>query len=190
VTRRSAFAVATALLALATAAGCRGSATVAAAASSAPACVAPGSAPPSSTGGGTPLPDLRLPCLDGGAPVRLAALGRPAIVNLWASWCGPCRTEMPAIQRYADRAAGTVTVIGVDTGDTAAAGSSVLHDLGVRYPNLFDEDKRLLTAVGRVALPVTLFVDAAGRIRSVYNGQPLSEDSLATLAHDRLGVAP
>jgi thiol-disulfide isomerase/thioredoxin len=62
------------------------------------------------------LPDLTLPCFTGGRPVGLADLRGPAVINLWASWCGPCRTELPAMQRLADQAGDRLRVVGVDTG--------------------------------------------------------------------------
>jgi thiol-disulfide isomerase/thioredoxin len=109
------------------------------------------------------------------------------IVNLWASWCTPCRAELPAIQRYATTSG--VTVIGVDTGDTTAAATSVIDDLGLTFPVLSDTGRSLLAAVGRSALPVTLFVDAQGGLRYLYNeGTALTEETLAALATAHLGV--
>jgi len=144
---------------------------------------------PTTGGGPDAIPDLSLPCFDGGAPVRLAGLGRPAVVNLWASWCQPCRAEMPEIERYASGAAGRVTVVGVDTGDTRTGGASVLADLGITYPNLYDQGQLLAHAIGRSALPATLFVDAGGRIRHIANGgSPLTVAALTDLVKRHLGV--
>jgi thiol-disulfide isomerase/thioredoxin len=136
------------------------------------------------------LPDVTLPCFTGGGRVRLTAIGRPTIFNLWASWCAPCRTELPAFAAYASRSGTGVSVIGVDTSDTRSAGSALLQDLKVAYPNLYDQQKRLLDGVGRSALPVTLFVDAGGRVRYLYNATPLDEATIARLAHTYLGAAP
>jgi len=135
-------------------------------------------------------PDVALPCMAGGHPVRLSALGRPAVVNLWASWCEPCRDELPAIQRFADRAGDRVLVLGVVSGDTRSAASGTAEDLGVRFPAVFDDDKAVLRDVGKTALPVTLFIDGTGRIREVYaSGTPLDEQSLTSLVRDHLGVS-
>jgi thiol-disulfide isomerase/thioredoxin len=144
---------------------------------------------PAASSRGSALPDLSLPCFAGGARVRLAALGRPAVLNLWASWCTPCRVEMPAIQRYATRAATQVTVVGVDTADTRTGAGSVIQDLGITYPNVYDERQLLLHGLGHTGLPTTLLVDAGGRVRHVYAGDPLTEASLAGLVHTYLGVA-
>jgi thiol-disulfide isomerase/thioredoxin len=135
------------------------------------------------------IPDLALECLSGGGAVRLTRLHRPAVVNLWASWCAPCRTELPAFQAYATRVGDRVAVIGVDTGDTRTAGTALLRDLGVGYPTLFDDQRRLLSAVERSALPVTLFVDADGGLRYVYNSTALDEAGISRLAQTYLGVS-
>jgi thiol-disulfide isomerase/thioredoxin len=134
------------------------------------------------------VPDVTLDCFEGGGVVRLTDLHRPAIVNLWASWCAPCRAELPAFQAYAVGHPGTVAVIGVDTGDTRTAGGALLQDVKVTYPTLFDDQRRLLTGVGRTALPVTLFLDAGGGLRYVYNSTALDEPAIARLAHTYLGV--
>ena len=134
------------------------------------------------------IPDLTLDCFSGGGRVRLTALHRPAIVNLWASWCAPCRTELPAFQRFADTVGDRVLVIGVDTGDTRDAGAGLMQDTKVAFPTLFDAKSALLSGVGRSALPVTLFVDGEGGIRYLYNDKALDEAGLARLAREHLGV--
>jgi thiol-disulfide isomerase/thioredoxin len=134
------------------------------------------------------VPDLTLDCFPGAGRVRLTELHRPAIVNLWASWCGPCRQELPAFQRFAGTVADRVLVLGVDTDDTRDAGSGMLADAKVTFPNLTDPRRRLLSGVGRGALPVTLFVDADGGIRYVYNDVALDDAALARLARTYLGA--
>jgi cytochrome c biogenesis protein CcmG/thiol:disulfide interchange protein DsbE len=133
------------------------------------------------------LPDVTLPCFTGGQPVRLAALRGPAVINLWATWCPPCRTELPAMQRLADRAGDRLRVVGVDTGDQRDAAASFGADTGVGLPTLFDPDKTLMTALRRTALPVTVFVDAAGRTY-VYNSVALDDAKLARLVREHTGV--
>ncbi|BFU41916.1 TlpA family protein disulfide reductase [Krasilnikovia sp. MM14-A1004] len=138
------------------------------------------------SGAGAALPDLELPCFTGGAPVRLAGLRGPAVVNLWASWCEPCRTELPAMQRLAAQSAGTLTVVGVDTGDDRDAAAGFATDKRVTMPTLYDRDRKLITALGRTTLPVTVFVDARGR--SHVEPLPLTEESLAARVRDWTGV--
>jgi thiol-disulfide isomerase/thioredoxin len=157
---------------------------------SGPPCVAPASSDAGpAAGSGEPLPDITLPCFAGGQPVRLAHLGEPTVINLWASWCAPCRTELPEVQRYAERAAGRVQVIGVITSDPNRGGAqSLIDDLGLRFPMLYDEPATLRTQVGVQALPVTLLVDAGGRVAYRYNARPLDEAALADLVDRYLGV--
>jgi thiol-disulfide isomerase/thioredoxin len=135
------------------------------------------------------LPDLTLPCLRPGADVRLAEITGPALVNVWASWCAPCRTELPALQRYAERAAGRVRVIGVDSGDVRDHGRSLVDDLGVRFPMLFDDREALRGALAAAGLPVTVFVTAERRIAYVYNLRALDDATVEQLAERYLGVA-
>ena len=133
------------------------------------------------------LPDVTLACFTGGQPVRLAGLRGPAVINLWATWCPPCRTELPAMQRLADRAGDRLRVVGVDTGDERDAAASFGADTGVALPTLFDPDKTLMTALRRPALPVTVFVDAGGRT-FVYNAAALDDAGLTRLVREHTGV--
>ena len=148
---------------------------------------APPSAAPSAGTGGAELPDLKLPCFTGGEPVRLTELRGPAVVNLWASWCGPCRDELPLMQRLADRAGGRLHVLGVDVGDGRDAAASFGAGQQVTMPTLYDRDRRLLTALGRVTLPVTVFIDAAGR--EYVHAEPLrAATELSELVRTHTGV--
>ena len=139
-------------------------------------------------GTGVPLPDLSLPCFTGGQPVAVGGLRGPLVVNLWASWCAPCREELPALQRYADRVAGAVRVLGVVTGDRRAAAASLAEELGIRFPALEDTGERLRAELGAVGLPATAFVDSAGRVRYVHQEPGLDESTLAALVEEHLGV--
>ena len=108
------------------------------------------------------LPDVTLPCFTGGGEVRLRDLRGPAVINIWASWCGPCRDELPVIQGLADRAEGRFTVVGVDTGDSRSAAASFAADRDVSFPTLFDQKKRFADELGVTMLPATVFIDADG----------------------------
>ncbi len=148
---------------------------------------ATGSTPPAGApAGGKLVPDVALDCFAGGPQVRLRELGRPAVVNFFASWCAPCREELPAIQRLADT--GQVLVIGVATRDTRSASADLARDKGVRFPALFDPAQALLARLGRSALPVTLFLDASGRIAHVHADTALTDDTLNQLVRDKLHV--
>jgi thiol-disulfide isomerase/thioredoxin len=139
--------------------------------------------------GGRPVPDLTLPCFTGDEPVALPDLRGPAVVNLWASWCPPCREELPDLQRYADRAAGEVHVVGVVTEDGWDRAASFAVDFDLEFPSLFDRDGALPARLGTVGLPVTLFINEAGRLVHVYQGPPFDESRLSELVEEHLGVA-
>lgn len=109
-------------------------------------CTALTDGPTAPTGDAAPvgdlLPELSLPCFTGGAPVALRDVAGPAVINIWASWCPPCREELPALQRLSQRSAGQLRVIGVNTRDSREAAQSIGEDFGVRFPTLFDQGRR------------------------------------------------
>lgn len=138
------------------------------------------------------LPDLALPCLGGGADVSLRTLtGVPTVINLWATWCRPCRDELPLFQSLADRAdPSELRVLGVVTEDPGPERAlRFVADVGVRIASLVDDSGDLAKAVAARGLPTTVFVDADGAIAYVYSSHPF-EDSvlLDDLVHDHLDV--
>ncbi|MGN9893223.1 TlpA family protein disulfide reductase [Micromonospora sp. L31] len=139
-------------------------------------------------GAGAMLPGLILSCFTGGTPVALRDVRGPAVVNVWASWCPPCRKELPAFQRLSERAAGRLQVIGVNSRDTRSAAQSIGEDYGIRFPMLFDQGEALQRELGRNALPLTLLVDAQGRVRHTDATGALDDARLAALVRQHLGV--
>jgi thiol-disulfide isomerase/thioredoxin len=134
-------------------------------------------------GGTAKLPEISVPCFTGGMPVKVNRLHGPLVVNFFASWCAPCREELPAFQRLAD--SGRVPVLGVATDDRRAASLSLAIDLGVRLPTLFDASGEFRRARGEAALPLTLFVAASGEVTS-YSGPALTDETLGSLVTQRL----
>ncbi len=123
------------------------------------------------------LPDVTLPPLQGdGEPLELASLDGPAVVNLWATWCAPCRRELPAFQDVSEQRT-DVSFVGVDIGEDAAAAQAFLDELGVTFPQYADQEAELTDALGTAALPVTLIVGDDGQITTTHIG-PLSVDDL------------
>jgi len=113
------------------------------------------------------MPPTALSTLEGDHPVdlRTAAAGRPVVVNLWASWCGPCRQEMPTLAE-AQRREGTVGFLFVNQGESEPAIRAYLASLGLPlYEVLLDPGSQLGPAVGSRGLPTTLFYDGKGFAR-------------------------
>ena len=135
-----------------------------------------------------PLAGITLPCFTGGEPVPLDRLGRPMVINLWASWCPPCRDELPELQAFADEMGDRVLVLGVATDDRWSAAAWAGIDFGVRYPNLFDPEKVLLRALGRNALPVTIVVEADGSVAATDVSGSLTVPELRALVSENLGL--
>jgi peroxiredoxin len=123
-------------------------------------------------------PDFSLPDASG-QTVRLSDLrGRPVIVNLWASWCIPCRSEMPALERvHRDYHAQGLALLGVNATnqDSRAAALDFVQAEGLTFTVLFDDDGAASSRYALRALPTTFFIDAAGIIRDVVVGGPMSE---------------
>lgn len=113
----------------------------------------------------------------------------PAVINVWASWCGPCRKELPAFQRLSERTAGQLQVVGVNTRDSRGGAQSIGEDFGVRFPILVDQGDALQRELKRNAFPLTLFVDAQGQIRHLDATGALDDAQLAKLVRQHLGLA-
>ncbi|WP_422754292.1 TlpA family protein disulfide reductase [Micromonospora sp. WMMD708] len=144
--------------------------------------------PAAADGGGSPLPELVLSCFTGGAPVKLRDIHGPAVINVWASWCPPCRQELPAFQRLSVRAAGQLQVIGVNSRDSRDGAQAIGEDFGIRFPVLFDQGEALQRELRRTAVPLTLLVDAQGRIRHTDTSGALDDARLADLVRRHLGL--
>ncbi|MGW3999972.1 TlpA family protein disulfide reductase [Amycolatopsis sp. NPDC004772] len=132
-------------------------------------CPAPGPAQPVEQ-----LDGVTADCLGDGARVDVgkALAGAPVLVNVWASWCEPCRTELPVLQEYAKRP-GAVRVLGVQVQSPAKDGLELLAKLGVHLPSVYDGNGQ--TGPVRTALkvpprlPASYLVTATGEVRFIAN---------------------
>lgn len=140
----------------------------------------------------TALPDLQLPCLgaaDGAPGLPLQRLtGRPTVLTLWASWCGPCREELPAFARLSTDAGAALRVVGIASQDVQGNSVSYAADNALPFPSLQDRSGDLGRALRRRGLPLTVLVTADGSVAQVYQGAPLTDSTLRALVRDALGV--
>jgi cytochrome c biogenesis protein CcmG/thiol:disulfide interchange protein DsbE len=126
------------------------------------------------------LPHERL----AGPPVTLASLrGHPALVTFWASWCGPCAREAPALERFSNfintknNPSGKARLVGVDWSDGLSGARSFVRRFGWTFSNLRDSDGTVGLAYRVTGLPTTFVIDSSGRIRATLRG-PQDERSL------------
>lgn len=111
--------------------------------------------------------------------------GMPVVVNVWASWCAPCRAEMPLLDRAAEEYAGRVTFIGVASKDSREAAGGFLEDIGVDYPSLFDASGDIRADLGLRGFPTTYLFDRDGELREAVVGG-ITEQRLAAQLQDLL----
>ena len=138
------------------------------------------------------LPDVTLPCLGGGPDVDLSSLRGPMVVSVWASWCGPCRHEMPILQAFHQQYAGRVRVVGIDYQDPQTGGAmDLVRKTGATYPLLADAQGDLDRAAPFPhlgALPFLALVDADGKVVHQEFTALQSEQQLVDLVHQHLGA--
>ncbi|CCG01480.1 TlpA family protein disulfide reductase [Blastococcus saxobsidens] len=134
------------------------------------------------------LPALVFECPGGGSLDLARAPGVPMVVNLWGSWCPPCREEMPVLQEFAELAGDDVRMVGVISKDGLPQAASFAEDAGVTFPSAFDGEGELMAELGLNALPFTYFVDAGGALVHTEAGPVGSLDELRGLVAQHLGV--
>jgi peroxiredoxin len=142
---------------------------------------------------GFPAPDFTLDTLGGEFATLSAYRSKVVIVNLWASWCGPCRAEMPAIQKvYAANRQRGLEVLAVNSTfqDSQADAQEFAQNLGLTFPILLDRDGAVSKRYLLRALPSTFFIDRKGVIRSVVFGGPMTEAVVQTKIEALLQEAP
>lgn len=116
-----------------------------------------------------PLAGITVPCLGAPGTVDLAAAlaGRPALLNIWASWCPPCREEMPALAGYAAQP-GAVPVIGINVQDRPADALTMLADVGIGYPSVADPQGALQRALqAPPVVPVSYVLRPDGSVQMI-----------------------
>lgn len=137
---------------------------------------------------GDRLPDVDLTALSSGATSSLAGIEGPAVVNLWATWCAPCRAEIPDFEEVHLARGDEVRFIGVNVGDDADDALEFIDDVGATYDQFADFDGDASTALRATAMPVTVVIDAGGVITTRHLG-PLDQDGLNEAIDDALGIS-
>ena len=141
--------------------------------------VRPSPKPVSTADIGQAAPSLRLPLVGGGEMDLESFRGRPVILNFWATWCEPCRAEMPALERaqqqYREQG---LAVIGVDMQERDDEIQAFLSQVGVTFPSLVDRTGEVTRQWRATGLPTTFLIDRQGIIRDVRVG-PLTDEMLA-----------
>jgi len=132
------------------------------------------------------LPDSNLELLDGG-DYPLRQTGQARALNLWGTWCAPCRAELPAFEHVASRVKG-VEIIGINTGDKADAARNLVDELDLSFRQIFDPNATVQSSLRITGMPATIFVDEQGEIVQIHSGE-LTASELEKLLTDLLGAS-
>ena len=136
-----------------------------------------------------PALNIELPCTDGRSSVVLNEVRGPAIINAWASWCNPCREEIPVFKELAQLISGKIQIIGIDVEErNKEEGINFAAEMGMSWPQLFDQDDRTKSSFG-MGIPVTLFIDGQGKVVYKKTG-PLKDLTSALSIINTLGLLP
>lgn len=121
---------------------------------------------------GDPAPDGGLPRLEGGGTESLADYrGGWVLVNIWASWCEPCREESPALEEFQGEHGGErFTVLGIDSSDLSDDGRRFVEEFGLSYPQLHDGDGDFADEFGATGVPESYLIDPQGKVRVIAKG--------------------
>ena len=137
------------------------------------------------------LPDVEITALDGGERGRLSEIDGPAVINLWATWCGPCRREIPDFEVIHQARGGEITFVGINIGDDRDDVVAFLEDVGATYDQYLDPEGFVSTELKATSMPTTLVINAEGVVTTRHLG-PMDQDDLneaidEALASDTVG---
>ncbi len=120
---------------------------------------------------GEAAPDFALKST-AGRNLRLKEMrGEVVLINFWATWCGPCRQELPQLNKLHEQyAKAGFTLLGINVDADAKSAAAMAARLGVTFPVLHDRDKRVSRLYGVDTMPATLIVDRSGKVRHVHRG--------------------
>lgn len=135
---------------------------------------------------GDALPDVDIVPLAGGQSISLADVDGPAVVNLWATWCAPCRREIPDFEAVHRARGDEVRFVGINIGEDADDAAAFLAEVGATYEQYLDPEGYVVTELGAATMPVTLVLDADGAISTEHLG-PMDQDDLGEAIDLALG---
>jgi cytochrome c biogenesis protein CcmG/thiol:disulfide interchange protein DsbE len=131
---------------------------------------------------------IEMECLDSTVGARLGGLRGPMVVNVWGSWCGPCKEEMPVLRAFHERAKDKVQLIGVDVEEASIQDARTFVERnGITWPNLYDPDGRSREYFG-LGVPVTWFIAADGSVAYKHIGIIKDLDQILALTEKHLGI--
>ena len=129
---------------------------------------------------------ITLECLDGNSKVLLESIKGPAIINVWGSWCTPCREEMPYLRELA--ATGKVQIIGIDVEEKSMeAARKFVVEQGMTWPNLYDKDGSTKSSFG-MGVPITWYLNSKSEVAYKHIGVLKSKDQLFSEVEKYLGI--
>lgn len=127
---------------------------------------------------GEEAPDFTLPTLVG-EEISLSGLrGRPVLLNFWATWCAPCRIEMPELESaYKSHTTDELAIIAINREETAALVEPFVTDMGLTFDIALDEKAEVSNLYGVFNMPTSYFLDGSGRVVAIHRG-PMSEEQI------------
>lgn len=130
---------------------------------------------------GNPAPDFQLPDLDGQTISPNDLKGKPILLNFWASWCGPCRSEMPYLQEiYEERSGEGFMLLAINTGESSPQVQEFLQAYNLSLPVLLDTQNSVAEQYGIQYLPTTFFIDGEGIIQEKIVGAFANKTQIET----------
>ena len=136
-----------------------------------------------------PAPEFTVPVFDGGEFALSEVLGRPLVINFWASWCAPCREEARGLERaWRTLRDDGVVVVGINIQDSEEDARAYLREFDITYPNGRDEGGKVTIDYGIIGIPATFFVSRAGIVERRWVGAIPESRLLAWIDDLRAGV--
>ena len=115
-------------------------------------------------------PDFTMLDMDGNEVTLASFFGKPIVLNFWASWCGPCKMEMPEIQKFYDKYGQQIHFLLVSVDESLDAAKTLISDSGYTFPVYFDTTSVGAYTYGASSIPLTFFIDAEGNLTAYYMG--------------------